>query len=105
MLAQGTGILVRLKNQDAIAYPAHVAMAEVLAHLGCSPYAIAVQWLKAGAHATTSQQDAAVQTGLHRQAARAGGVPALATYLRRFLDPLDDPGGHRTIQRLEAASR
>ncbi|HCF99349.1 MAG TPA: hypothetical protein DEV93_02260 [Chloroflexi bacterium] len=101
LLALGTGRLVRLKNRDAVAYPAHVALAEALAHLGCSPYAIAVQWLKAGAHATTPQQRATVQAGLLRQAARAGGAQELTAYLRQFLDPNYDPRGNCTLRRLE----
>jgi hypothetical protein len=99
-LAQGTGLLVRLKNRDAVAYPAHVALAEALAALHCSPYAVAVQWLKAGAHATTPQQDDVVQSGLRRQAPAVGGAPALATYLHRYLDPNYDPRGRSTLDRL-----
>jgi hypothetical protein len=100
-LAQGTGLLVRLKNQDAVAYPAHVALAQALAALHCSPYAVTVQWLKAGAHAATPQQNGVVQMGLRRQADRVGGVTALATYLNQFLDPTFDPRGRSTIERLE----
>lgn len=98
---QGTVLLLRFKNQDGIAYPAHVAVAELLQYQRCSPYAIAVQWLKAGAHATTPQQDAVVDAGLLRQAARVGGTHKLATYLNPFLDPNYDPRGRCAIRRLD----
>lgn len=103
-LARWTGDLVRLKQRDSIAYPAHVALAEALADLHCSPYAVAVQWLKAGAHATTPPQERAVQAGLLRQAAHVGGAPALAAYLNPFLDLTYDPRGRSTLRRLEGGA-
>lgn len=47
------GILLRVKQSDAFAYPAHVAMAHGLDVAGCGEDAVRVQWLKAGLHASS----------------------------------------------------
>jgi hypothetical protein len=47
---------VRVKEADAVAYPAHVAAAYVLAGAGCGEDAVRIQWLKAGLHASRDGQ-------------------------------------------------
>jgi hypothetical protein len=40
-----------VKNQDALAYPAHVVLGSVLAQARCRPSAVGLQWFKAASHA------------------------------------------------------
>lgn len=76
-----------VKESDAFAYPAHVAVASLLEAAGCSPSATAVQWLKAAAHARTPAEAAAAANGLRLARERGDLTSAddqrrLCTYVR-----------------------
>jgi hypothetical protein len=45
-----------VKNQDALAYPAHVVLGTALARAHCRPSAIGLQWFKAASHARTESE-------------------------------------------------
>jgi hypothetical protein len=55
---------VRVKEADAVAYPAHVVAAYVLDGAGCGEDAIRIQWLKAGLHASREGQPEQVARAL-----------------------------------------
>lgn len=59
-----------VKENDAIAYPAHVLLGTVLQATGCTPAATAVQWLKAAAHARTPDEVAQAAAGIREARAR-----------------------------------
>ncbi len=90
-LARLTLAAVELKDQDALAYPAHVVLAEGLERFDCAPDAVALQWLKAGSHARGADQAARAFAGVVRQAPRAGGAAALQTRLYQFVDRQSGP--------------
>lgn len=92
--------LLDIKAHDAVAYPVHVAAADLLKGFGCSPYAVGVQWLKAGAHAETVGQRARVDAGLAAEANRVG-VARLTRLLRRYIYPGSDLRAIKTIERLQ----
>jgi hypothetical protein len=50
------GRLVWLKGQDAIAYPFHATLGEVLHRLSYPPDAVGVQWVKAAFHVRTQAE-------------------------------------------------
>jgi hypothetical protein len=56
--------MLNVKQRDAIAYPAHVAVARLLGRTTCGPDAVRTQWLKAGIHAQGERQVEVVVAGL-----------------------------------------
>jgi hypothetical protein len=52
----GIGVILRIKQDDTVAYPAHILAAYVLDAAGCGEDAVRIQWLKAGLHASREGQ-------------------------------------------------
>ena len=96
--------LIRIKQHDAIAYPAHIVAAHTLDVAGCGTDAVRLQWLKAGLHASHDRQIEYVASALVtsaegpddladlRQVVRTWTERAPASLsLRRVLAALDNP--------------
>jgi len=77
--------LVALKERDEIAYPAHAIVGAVLNQAGCSPIAVGLQWLKAGAHARTEQEIMTAEQGLSVARARADPTATFDARLCAFM--------------------
>jgi len=60
-----------------LSYGAHAFIGALLGAAGCDGGAVGLQWLKAGWHAETPEQEAAVAAGLRRAVALAGGSQQL----------------------------
>ncbi len=99
-LGQAAQAALEWKDRDSIGYPAHALLAGTLERLGCSPYAVALQWLKAASHARGPDQQRRAATGLARQAARVGGGVPLAAFLGQHLDAQSDPRARCAFDRL-----
>lgn len=74
-----------VKERDEIAFPAHLLLARSLTTLGCSPEAIALQWIKAAAHARTPEDLATTRDGLRSTTSPAGVATRVADDLCRRL--------------------
>jgi hypothetical protein len=79
--------LIRFKQHDAVAYPAHIVAAYTLDVAGCSTDAIRLQWLKASLHASTDGQiqqiAAALMAGTSRPEELADRREIVRTWTRR----------------------
>lgn len=73
--------IMRVKQHDAVAYPAHIVAAHTLDVAGCGKDAVRLQWLKAGLHASSDGQVERVASAL---VASASGPDDL-TDLRRIV--------------------
>lgn len=73
-----------IKSYDVLWYMPHVVVATVLSDAGCSPLATALQWLKAGAHATTEHEVMTVAGGLAAARARVDRATTFDVRLCRF---------------------
>src|SRR5262249_50725188 len=79
------GWLTGPKARDEVAYPAHLALGEVLTRLGCHPTAAGLQWLKAGAHARSTAEVKQVATGLAAARQRSRAPEELARTLCAYV--------------------
>ena len=68
--------LLRLKQNDEIAYRAHSGLADLLDFAACSTGALRVQWLKAALHAPEERAAEHVAAALRRTAEAGGGDTA-----------------------------
>ncbi|MCC7371061.1 MAG: hypothetical protein IT306_21785 [Chloroflexi bacterium] len=75
------GLLVWVKQSDAVAYPLHIVTAHALDAARCPEDAVRLQWLKAGLHASRAGQPEQVASAL---VARAN-TPEQLTDLRRVV--------------------
>ena len=95
--------VIRVKQHDAVAYPAHMLAARALDVAGCGKDAVRLQWLKAGLHASTDVQSEGVAAALVEHAGDADDLADLrrivrtwaerapqSVSLRRVLAALDD---------------
>ncbi len=96
--------VLEIKSRDAIAYPAHVLVAEGLDLLGCAPSAIALQWVKAGSHARTPAEAERVRAGLTRQVDRVGAA-ALWAALQGYVESGDAPVVECALRQMTAVPR
>src|SRR5205823_5199908 len=69
--------LTAIKEQDAVAYPAHSQLGKALSAAGCDSSAAALQWLKAAAHARGPGDVEQAQEGLSQAAQRSQEPAAL----------------------------
>jgi hypothetical protein len=56
--------LIEVKQNDLVAYPAHILAAYMLDLAGCGQDAVRLQWLKASLHAATDDQTRYIATAL-----------------------------------------
>jgi len=77
--------LVAIKERDEIAYPSHALVGTILNDAGCSPTAVGLQWLKAGAHARTEQEIMTAEQGLSVARARADPTETFDARLCAFM--------------------
>ena len=93
------GAFARVKEADAVAYPAHVVAAYVLDGAGCGEDAVRIQWLKAGLHAAREGQPEHMPRRSMRVplTPRPGTASADRADLGRApaLEPPDAPGAGR----------
>ena len=84
--------LIRIKQHDAVAYPAHIAAAHALDMAGCGKDAVRLQWLKAGLHASTHGQIEGVASALVAHASDADDLADLRRVVRTWAEraPLSD---------------
>jgi hypothetical protein len=73
------------KENDAVAYPAHVALATTLEAFHCSATATGLQWLKAAAHARSAAEVARAASGLSAARQRSSAADPLGSALCEFL--------------------
>ena len=96
--------LIRVKQNDAVAYPAHLVAAHALDAAGCGKDAVRLQWLKASLHASTDSQVDGIAAALIADTAHPDELADLrrvvktwterapeSDSLRRVLAVLDDP--------------
>lgn len=97
-------MLIRIKQHDAVAYPAHIVAAHLLDTAGCGRDAVRLQWLKAGLHASDDRQIQYVAASLRAEVRNADDLADLrrvvrtwterapeSVSLRRVLPALDEP--------------
>jgi hypothetical protein len=73
--------LIRIKEQDDVAFPAHALLGAVFRVAGCNAAASGLQWLKAAAHARNPGEVEQSVAGLRSAAQCLGSVAALAERL------------------------
>jgi hypothetical protein len=78
-------VVTSAKGNDAIAYPAHVALATTLEAFRCSATATGLQWLKAAAHARSPAEVEQVASGLVAARQRSGTDDQLRSALCEFV--------------------
>ena len=83
--AQPASFVADAKGNDAIAYPAHVALAMALEAFRCSATATGLQWLKAAAHARSAAEVARAASGLAAVRERSSAAEPVQTALCEFL--------------------
>ena len=83
--AQPASLVADAKGNDAIAYPAHVALATTLEAFRCSATAAGLQWLKAAAHARSAAEVARAVSGLAAARERSSEEEPVQTALCEFL--------------------
>jgi hypothetical protein len=82
--------IARVKQNDAIAYPAHIAAAHLLGASGCSKDAVRLQWLKAGIHASGDGQPEWIASTLKARATDADDLNDLRQVVRTWSDRAHD---------------
>ncbi|MGE3268677.1 MAG: hypothetical protein AB7P40_08020 [Chloroflexota bacterium] len=82
--------LVRLKQNDAVAYPLHIAAAYTLDTAGCREDAIRLQWLKAGLHASRAGQPEQVAEALAARADQPEELEELREIVRTWTQRASD---------------
>jgi len=80
-------VIIRIKDRDEIAYPAHATLATILAVIRGAPVAVGLQWLKAAAHARTPAERERAIRGLQASRLRSRDPEEFATILRRYVRP------------------
>lgn len=101
------GWLDTVLSHDVVAYPLHVVFGRLLHYLNAPPAAVALEWIKAAAHARSASAMARVGVGLTEAKQRAG-----QQYLERVLNaaiirPASDDGQDVMMRRrqVEAMAR
>ena len=92
------GVLLRVKQHDAFAYPAHVAMAHGLDVAGCGEDAVRIQWLKAGLHAATDGQADRVARALAGSAQNRDDLVQMRRIVDYWADRVPQSVGIRRVQ-------
>jgi hypothetical protein len=82
--------VARIKQNDAVAYPAHIVAAHWLSTAGCSKGAIRLQWLKAGLHASGPGQPEWIASTLKAGARDADDLNDLREVVRNWSDRAHD---------------
>ena len=97
--------LIRVKQHDAVAYPAHIAAAHTLDVAGCGKDAVRLQWLKAGLHASSESQIERIASALVADASDADDLADLRHVVRTWTEraPLSD-SLRRVLAALDARS-
>jgi hypothetical protein len=91
--------LLAVKQSDAVAYPAHVALAQGLEWAHAPPEATQAQWLKAGLHARDQEEAERVARAL---ATGVAGPEEAAALLARVSDAAGEQPWSRGIRAVEA---
>ncbi len=96
--------LVRaVKESDAVAYPAHIALAQMLQDARCAPGAVGVQWGKAAWHARSDAELDRTIVGLRLATERSGPSADLADLLCPKAFKPQDPHDAQFLEALDAA--
>jgi hypothetical protein len=99
-VAAGISGLLRVKQSDEVAYPAHIVAAYVLDTAGCGTDAVRIQWLKAGLHASGDGWPERVATGLRDTATGPDDREELRQIVRVWIERLPE---NTPIRRVQAA--
>ena len=83
-------VLVRVKQNDAVAFPLHIVTAHALDTAGCHEDAIRLQWLKAGLHASREGQPEQVAVALVARANRPEELTDLRRVVRTWTERAHD---------------
>jgi hypothetical protein len=78
--------LVRIKQDDAVAYPAHIVAAHALNVAGCGKDAVRLQWLKAGLHASRDGQPERIAAALEASATDPDDLAELRRIVRTWTE-------------------
>jgi hypothetical protein len=82
--------LIRIKQDDRVAYPAHLAAARVLGVAGCSADAVRLQWLKGGLHASGAGQPEYIAAALRAEARDPADLADLRRIVRTWTERASD---------------
>jgi hypothetical protein len=97
--------LVRVKQNDAVAYPLHIVAAHTLDVAGCHEDAIRLQWLKAGLHASRDGQPEQVAVALVARANKPDELADLRRVVRTWTERAHDNDPlRRVLAALDARS-
>jgi hypothetical protein len=78
--------VVRVKQDDRIAYPAHTVAAHTLNVAGCGKDAVRIQWLKAGLHASQDGQPERIARALEASSSDPADLADLRQVVRTWTE-------------------
>ena len=79
-------MLIQIKQNDLVAYPAHVVAAHTLSAAGCGKDAVRLQWLKAGLHASSDGQIERIAASLVASTDDPGELADLRLVVRNWTE-------------------
>ena len=101
--AEALDLVLRVKQSDAVAFPAHALAGAALEEGGCPVAASADQWRKAAGHAWFDGAARLAAAGLARTAGASAGDGATLAALARYA--ADEPWHAENLARVVAAYR
>jgi hypothetical protein len=90
--------MIRVKQNDAVAYPSHIVAAQLLSSAGCGKDAVRLQWLKAGLHASRDGQPERIATVLKSSASDPDDLTDLRQIVRTWSDRASDNAWLRRVR-------
>ena len=89
--------VIRVKQQDAVAYPAHLIAARTLDVAGCGRDAVRLQWLKASLHASSDDQIEHIASALVEHASGPDDLADLRRVVRTWTERAPESDSLRRV--------